>query len=321
MAKYLRVLTIHKRFFVVLAVSLLAFSTASFAQKQGGSVLNAIEKHDFGIFAGAATYMGDFNSKNLLYKPNPLVGLLYRYNINPYFALRAQAGYTRIMGSSADYYGSLPGFPAGGVIEFDRPMVMLDGVAELNFLPFSPVDKKRKNIFSPYLALGVGVNFIGSSSRNNNPSLDFAANIHPEIYGKPGTSFPQTAVFEIPIGLGVKVSPAKRLTLTGEWAFKKMFFDDIDGFTNRGGGSFSLINDDWVSTITASLTYRFASNWRCEAYAFSKKKLLKMNDSKQKTHNVNPSQSTEKSRDKKSTKMLKGRLDNDSNKTKKSSSR
>lgn len=313
----MKVLVVHKQFVALLAIFILAFSTASFAQRRGSSLLNAIEKHDFGIFAGVSTYIGDFNNKNLLYKPNPLVGLMYRYNINPYFALRAQAGYSRIEGSSANYYGQLPGFPAGGAMVFDRSMVMLDGAVEINFLPFSPVDKKRKNIFSPYLALGAGINFLGNNSYNNNPDLDIAANIYPELYGKPGKSFPQTTVFEIPIGLGVKVSPAKRLTIAGEWTFKKMFYDDVDGFTNRGGGSFSLINDDWVSTISISLTYRFASSWRCDAYSKAATS-IKMKGLKDRTYRVNVTQSAAKDMKKgTNTRMLKGRSENDSNKIKK----
>jgi hypothetical protein len=300
-----------------LAVFLLAFSGSSFAQKQGSSLLNAIEKHDVGIFGGGATYLGDFNEKDLLYRLKPIVGVMYRYNFNPYFALRGQAGYTRIEGSSKDYYGDLPGFPTGGSMKFNRSMVMIDGVFELNFLPFSPTDKRRQKIFSPYLALGVGVNFMGTNSYNNNPQLDIAANTYPELYGEPGKAFPQSFVLEIPVGFGVKVSPVKRLTIAGEWTFKKMFYDDIDGFTNRGGGSFNLINDDWVSTITVSLTYRFASNWKCDAYrGGSSGKLLK--GLKARTYKVNVQQSAAKDLKKGSNvKMLEGRSENDSNRLKK----
>lgn len=313
----MKVLVLHKRFILPLIVFLLVASVSSFAQRRGGNLLDATEKHDFGVFAGVATYIGDFNETNFLYKPNVLVGLLYRYNINPYFSLRAQAGQARVEGSSRDYYGNLPGFPAGGGITFKRSMIMLDGAVEFNFLPYSSTDKKRQNIFSPYVALGVGMNFMGSNSYNNNPQLDIAANIYPELYGKPGKTFSQTVVFEAPISFGVKVSPIRRFTLAGEWTFKKMFYDDIDGFTNRGGSSFSLINDDWVSTITLSLTYRFASNWKCDAYQ-KRTGNEKLKGFKNKTYKVNVSQSATKDTKKNSNvKKLKGRSENDSNKIKK----
>ena len=312
---------LHKQFVFLLAVFLLAFGGSSFAQRQGSSLLNPIEKHDVGVFGGIAMYMGDFNEKNLLYNSKPLAGLLYRYNINPYFAIRGQVGFARVEGSSRDYYGDLPGFPVGNAMAFDRPMVMMDGIFEMNFLPYSPLDVKRKNIFSPYLALGIGANFLGSNSYNNNPQLDLAANTYPEIYGKPGESFKQTIVMEIPVGIGVKYSPVRRLTLAGEWTFKKMFYDNIDGFTNRGGGSFSLINDDWVSTITVSLTYRFASPWRCDAYARNLSS-AKMRGLKDRTYRVNVSQSAAKDAKKGvDTRKLEGRSENDSNRIKKKKNR
>ena len=313
----MKALAVHKQLVVLLAILFLAYSETSFAQKRGSSLIYAIEKHDFGVFGGVATYLGDFNEKDLLYRPSFLAGLMYSYNINPYFALRMQGGFSRIKGLSADHYGSLPGFPVGGAMAFDRSMVMLDGGVEINFLPFSSVDQKRKNIFSPYLALGVGVNFMGNNSYNNNPNLDMAANVYPELYGRPGESFPQTIIFEIPIGLGVKVSPIKRFTLAGEWTFKKMFYDDVDGFTNRGGGSFNLINDDWVSTITVSLTYRFASNWRCEAYS-TPAGSLKMRGLRDRTYKVNVLKSAAKDMKRaENAKMPKGRSESDNNRAKK----
>lgn len=307
----------NKRLIFLLAVFLLAFNVGSFAQRKGSSLLNPIEKHDIGAFGGVAMYIGDFNRENLLYNPKPLVGILYRYNFNPYFAIRGQVGYTRVEGSSKDYYGDLPGFPVGNSMAFDRPMIMMDGVFELNFFPFSPLDPKRKNILSPYLALGIGANFMGSNSYDNNPQLDIAANAYPEIYGNPGETFQQSIIFEIPVGFGVKYSPAKRLTIAGEWTFKKMFYDDIDGFTNRGGGSFGLINDDWVHTITVSLTYRFASSWRCDAYP---KNLSSENTRgfRNKTYRVNVANSAARDlRKGTNPRKLEGRSENESNRIKK----
>ena len=319
--KYLKTRVLRRCNVCLLAIFLLAFQTNSFAQRQGSSLLNPIEKHDFGIFGGIAMYLGDFNEKNLLYNAKPLGGLIYRYNFNPYFAIRGQVGAARVEGSSSDYYGNLPGFPVGTSMAFDRPMVMMDGVFELNFLPFTPLDSKRKNIFTPYLALGVGANFIGSSSYDNNPQLDIAANTFPELYGKPGENFKQEVVLEIPIGLGFKVSPVKRLTLAGEWTFKKMFYDNLDGFTNKGGGSFGLINDDWVHTITVSLTYRFATPWHCDAYA-KNPKAPKKTGLRSKTYKVDVSRSAAKDmRRGVSTRMLEGKSENDSGKAKKKSSR
>lgn len=298
------------------------FSTSSFAQRAQRSALFPNERHDVGVFAGVASYLGDFNETDLLYRANLLTGILYRYSVSPYFAIRGQAGYALIEGHSGDHYGDLPGFPSGGWMGFQRSMVMIDGVAEVNFLPYNPIDKKRRHIVAPYVALGLGVNFLGSNRVNNNPRLDLAANMFPEIYGEPGNKFPQSVVFEIPIGFGVKVSPIRRLTIAGEWTFKKMFYDDIDGFTNREGGSFSLINDDWVSTLTVSLTYRFASNWNCPAYnrrAVSTKPLTGFKD---KMYNVNARRSAEKyARKGASAKNMEGRSANDNDRIKKNKKR
>lgn len=267
---YLKVLKAHRRFIVSLVVFTFSCSIASFAQRGTNGSLTPAQRHDIGIFGGVSTYLGDFNESDLLYRPSPLGGLFYRYNLNNYLSIRAQAAYSSTKGTSRDSYGDLPGFPAGNAMAFERSMVMVDGGFEFNFLPFNPIDNKRTNrrmyIFSPYLTLGAGANFMGTNRYNNNPQLDIAAGTYPELYGKPGKTFPQSVIFEVPVGFGIKVSPVNRLTVSGEWTFKKMFYDDVDGFTNKGGGSIGLINDDWITTITVGVSFRFASSRRCDAY-------------------------------------------------------
>lgn len=240
------------------------FATIGSAFAQTNGTLTPNEPHDVGVYGGVGFYMGDFNEKNILYKPNIQGGVIYRYNFNRYFALRASVGYGTIEGSSADYYGSLPGFPVNGQLDFERSSIAFDGIMEFNFLPFSPTDTRAKVYFSPYLALGVGGNFLGENKVNNGVSHSIAASIYPELYGD--KLFPQTVIFEIPIGFGLKFSPYRRFTLSVEWLFKKTFYDDIDGFTNRSTGAFDLYNHDWTSTLSLGITYRLGTAKPCKAY-------------------------------------------------------
>ncbi len=259
--------TIHIRLRKYLIASIFVAGAPVICSAQGetNEFLTRIERNDIGVFGGVAFYMGDFNENKLIYQPSPHAGLLYRYNFTRYIALRAQIDVGRIQGDSK-YYGDLPGFPSGYVMKFQRNIGMGDVLMEFNFLPFSPTDTRSREYFAPYLILGVGVNFIASNKLDNNPELENAAIVYPELYGVWDNPFPQKTVIHIPMGFGVKAVVAPRFTLSLEWLFKKSFYDGIDGFTNRGPGSFNLFNDDWVSTISLGISYRIPIGTACQAY-------------------------------------------------------
>lgn len=73
----------------------LFFSGLSFAQKSFG------EKSELGFFAGAMYYTGELNRMGHFRQMSPAGSLIFRYNLHPRLALRANATYGRIKGADA----------------------------------------------------------------------------------------------------------------------------------------------------------------------------------------------------------------------------
>ena len=194
----------------------------------------AQDKRDVGIQLGGTYYYGDFNENAPFYKPSFGLGVIFRYNLNNYYSLRASALYGNISGS---YTGNayLPSVTKSG---FSKTFLNAEFMAEFNFVSFNPITD-RKGKLSPFVNLGIGVSQIG------------------------GTIIPN-----IPFGLGLKYTSGQRHTLALEWQFHKTFSDNIDNYSAPNDGKSVFIhNNDWTSFIGLIYTYRLYNNGEtCPAY-------------------------------------------------------
>lgn len=185
------------------------------------------ENRDLGVQAGGSYYLGDYNQGIPLYKPSPSIGLIFRYNLNKYYALRLSANYSNLKGdySSVTYY--LPGITNS----FSKQIVELEGLYEINFMSFTTRHFKKDN-FSPYVILGVGGAYIG------------------------GDIIPH-----LPFGVGLKYCPISRVTVGWEWRVSKTFSDNIDDYKNVYDGSKAIFhNNDWFSFVGLFITFRLYNN-------------------------------------------------------------
>lgn len=187
--------------------------------------------------AGGAFYMGDAN-KNAFFKGmNPAAGVVFRYNANFRWALKANLMWGQVSGSTE---GLENVFPNNAEASFSRSLVELGGQMEFNFFPYSDkfayAGAKR---FSPYVFLGLGVTYGAGSDAFFGPN--------------------------IPLGVGVKYKVKNRINLGCEFSFRKLFGDGFD-VTDEGNamldnpyhisGSF-LKNKDWYSFLLLSVTWDF----------------------------------------------------------------
>lgn len=201
-------------------------------------LLNSIgksqERRDLGIQAGGSYYMGDYNQGTPLYQPSPALGVIFRYNLNKYYALRFSASYSGLKGSYASLNQYLPGVTGS----FSKPLFESEGLCEINFMSFNTRHLKKDN-FSPYVILGFGGAYIG------------------------GEIIPQ-----LPFGVGVKYCPISRVTVGCEWRLCKTFSDRIDGYENVYDGSTAIFhNNDWFSFVGLFITFRlYNHNNTCPVY-------------------------------------------------------
>jgi hypothetical protein len=195
-------------------------------------------KYEIGGMAGTAMYLGDANEASLLKEWNPAGGLIYRYNLNFRWALKADLLMGRISGDTKNEANV---FPNQAQAAFERNFFELGGQIEFNFLPYS--DKysylnTRK--ISPYIFTGLGLTLA--------PGED-------TFFG-----------LNLPVGIGLKYKIMHKVNLGIEYGIHRLFGDAFD--TPRSGEGFSLNNPyqvqqgifknkDWYNTLLFSITWEF----------------------------------------------------------------
>jgi len=201
---------------------------------------------EFGILGGVSYYLGDINQTKQFYSPSPAIGVLYRHNFNPRYALRVQALYAGLKASDSDFKN---GYQQSRNASFSRNLYELGTSVEFNFLTYDPVNIQN---FTPFVIAGVNLTL-------------------PGIDNKP-------FFVTLPIGAGLKFALTKKLTLDVEWVFRKTFTDNLDNLKNTSdeiSGIKQKTNQntkDWYSIAGVSLSYNFTSKTKwCSAYGKQKK--------------------------------------------------
>lgn len=197
-------------------------------------VVQAQERNEMGALLGSTYYMGDYNPSTQFYRPKPAGGLLYRRNLSNFYSIRLSA----LIGSVAGEHNPDNFFLPGDTPAFSKTFIDIDAVAEIGFLPFHTGMSRPRRI-TPYALVGVGAAMI---------SNDITAHI--------------------PMGIGVKYSPAHRWTVALEWRLHKTFYDNMDDYMNLTDGSRSILhNNDWFGFGGILITYRLINNKAvCPAY-------------------------------------------------------
>lgn len=194
-------------------------------------------RFDAGGGIGMTGYLGDANTSNLWQSPSWDLELLFRYIMNPRWALKTNFYIGGLKGDSSKMTNV---FPTGETYKFSTTFYELSELAEFNFFNYGMGETYRKlKKFSPYIAAGLGMTMWST-----------------------GGSF--GAGLTIPLGFGFKYKPSRRLNLGLEFLMKKVFTDRLDGQhleDPMGIKSSFMKNTDWYSTLTFTVTYEFSK--RC----------------------------------------------------------
>jgi hypothetical protein len=195
---------------------------------------------DWGISAGASTYIGDINPDGLFVLPSPAAGLFFRYNLHPRQSIRASImGY----GIRGDDLVSSNQFQIDRGNSFSGYIGEASVIFEFNFFPYSTSTGGRKIGYTPYLAAGAGVAFINT------------------------VVFTYTPV--IPISAGFKVNFYKNLGLELEYGFRKTFYDNFDGLIDPVDPDHRTWthNNDWYTFAGVAFTWKMYNRLAgCPAY-------------------------------------------------------
>ncbi len=193
---------------------------------------------DFGVLAGVSSYIGDINPGKLLYAPLPAAGAFYRYNFNPRQSVRLNVLLGGLRGNDLDFKNA---FQQARAAKFSGEVGETAAQFEFNFFTYSTLGRRWN--YTPYMAGGVGVAFVNT------------------------TSFAVIPV--IPFSFGFKVNVYKNLGLEIEYGFRKTFYDNFDGLkdfidpANHGW----LHNNDWYTFTGVALTWKMYNRLAgCPAY-------------------------------------------------------
>ena len=185
---------------------------------------NTTRYQEFGIFLGGSYYIGDLNRAHLNSLTQPAGGVVYRYNFNPRFDIKANLLFGSVKGDD-----SQSGVPSQVTrnLSFKSPITELAAEFEFNFLEYTLGNTKTP--FTPYVFAGVaGFRFnpqgqIGDNYFNLQP-------LGTEGQGTVLNSSKRYKLMQIsaPFGLGIKASISKMIGVSLEWGWRKTFTDYID---------------------------------------------------------------------------------------------
>ena len=216
-------------------------------------------RHDIGITAGATYYMGDFNDQFIpLRQPSYFAGVMYRFHFDTQYSLRAQISYGRVLGDATRTSDAIID-PSGNNWAFNCPIIFADVMGEIGLAPLNVTDFRQKERFAPFLLVGVGAILRFKDNDYVSPLQNDKSNVTRQY-------------FSIPIGVGVKYAIAPRYTLGVEWIMRKTFVDDMDNYNDPTPQGSALINNDWLSTVGLTLSYRIPERRTCAAYPVKKKR-------------------------------------------------
>lgn len=207
------------------------------------SVISGQSKAEFGAFIGTSYYQGDINKSQLFYSPSFATAVIVKYNFSHFLAASIVGKYGKLSGADSDFNNPENLQRDAG---FSTSIFDISLQFEFNFLSYtsSGYIKKNDERFTPFVALGIGANFIPGSNNFENP-------------------------ITIPFGLGIKYNIFERLTLGVEWNYTKTFNDGIDGVVNAQDVSNTPLihNQDWYSFFGCFVTYKlFRDKIDCPTY-------------------------------------------------------
>lgn len=196
-------------------------------------------RYEIGAALGGSFYRGQLNHK-FFGQPGVAGGVVGRWNINPYMAVKAMLDYASVKGSTTnvdDFFPTDPGNPA--VSTDKRSYKLSDGIVdfsatyEYNFWPFGlHHGYQGRQRITPFLQLGLGA-----------------------CYGTAGKAL----TLQIPIGVGVKYKLKPRVNLGFDWLYHFSLSDNLDGFEYPYGiKSTGFQNKDSYCTAMFYISYDFS---------------------------------------------------------------
>lgn len=178
-----------------------------------------------GLFLGASNYAGDLVdagfSSTEINETHLAGGVLLRYNINDWVAVRAGFTYGQISGTDAN---SEESFRLERNLSFRSDIFEFSVIPEFNILGFNPYDR----FYSPYVFVGLGIYQFNPEAELDGQWYDLQP-LGTEGQGLPGYSSQYNLTqLSIPMGVGFKYAIDDYWTVGIEFTTRYTFTDYLD---------------------------------------------------------------------------------------------
>ncbi len=218
---------------------------------------------DFGIWGGAAGYIGDIEDNTLTQSSFPALGAFFRYNFHRRTSVRAM-----FLTGKVAAEGPFQNMPDPW--SFEKSVQDLSFQVEVNYLSYQIGNKKHS--FTSYVMAGAGVAYYNYEA---DPAMLYRFNPR-QIKGE--NPIDESVIAPtFPFGMGFKFNVGKRLGLGVEYQMRKIFDDRLDNLDdplahyNSEGKAVTysdfIHNNDWTGYLGLYVTYNvFLGTKSCPAY-------------------------------------------------------
>lgn len=192
------------------------------------------QNSEIGACVGTMFYLGDLNQTKLfklnlkdksLNQLHIAGGFMYRYNISPRFAFKADFLFGKV--SSTDVGTDM----ANRNFNFFSPITEFSAEIELNF--FELYNTTGKNRFSPYIFAGITL-FSFNPQTSYNDEVYELHSLGTEGQGLEGGPKPYSLTSAaIPFGIGIKATIGRYFAIGAEWGMRWTFTDYLDDVGGR----------------------------------------------------------------------------------------
>ncbi len=192
------------------------------------------QNSEIGACVGTMFYLGDLNQTKLfklnlkdksLNQLHIAGGFMYRYNISPRFAFKADFLFGKV--SSSDVGTDM----ANRNFNFFSPITEFSAELELNF--FELYNTTGKNRFSPYIFAGITL-FSFNPQTSYNDEIYELHSLGTEGQGLEGGPKPYSLTSAaIPFGIGIKATIGRYFAIGAEWGMRWTFTDYLDDVGGR----------------------------------------------------------------------------------------
>ena len=218
--------------------------------------------YEIGIAGSGFVYQGDLTPSRLgSYRTlKPGVQIFLSKIINPMFSLRTNLSIGKLKGDDAKY--AVPEYRQQRNFNFKTPVFEIAELLVADLLKNNFA--QRSSRLSPYVFAGVGLSFLKIKRDWSGFNAEYFSTETSTLQGLEDDaqhSLPKT-IPVLPLGIGIRYSVSKRISVNVESSYRLTFTDYLDGFSQAADPS----RKDSYQTHSVGIIYHFQkenSSWKC----------------------------------------------------------